>query len=295
MKIFVTGASGFIGGSVAAVLAKRGHVVRGLIRDAGKADLVRDYGIDPIVGALADTDLLEAEAAAADAVINAASSDDRGAADAFVRALAGSNKTLIHTSGTSIVADEALGEPSERVFDEATAFTPERDKVARVELDRAVLAAPGVRSIVLCNSLIYGHALGPPAQSVQLPRLIAEARESGTAHFIGRGLNRWSTVHIADVVDLYEIALHKAGAGTFMFVENGEAAFRDMARAIGDALELGDAQSMDAKTAEARWGREVAVFALSSNSRVRGHRARDVGWRPRHSAVVEWIRSEVRI
>jgi nucleoside-diphosphate-sugar epimerase len=74
--------------------------------------------------------------------------------------------------------------------------------------------------------------------------------ESGTAHYIGRGLNRWSTVHIADVVALYRLALQAAPAATFAFVENGESRFRDMAQAIGESLGLGDAQSLSSSGAE---------------------------------------------
>jgi nucleoside-diphosphate-sugar epimerase len=292
MKIFVTGASGFIGGSVAARLVQAGHEVRGLIRDAAKAADLRAHGIEPVVGTLDDHDLLAREAQAADAVINAASSDNRGAADALIAALAGSGKALIHTSGSSIVGDEAMGEPSERVFSEDTEFTPEPDKEARIALDNAVLAAPGVRGVVLCNTLIYGDALGPKAQSVQLPRLVAQAKASGVAPYIGRGLNRWSNVHIADVADLYLLALDKAPAGTFAFVENGEASFGEMAQAIGEALGL-EARSMVRDAAEALWGREMAVFALGSNSRVRGQRARDLGWTPKHGSVVEWIKAAV--
>jgi nucleoside-diphosphate-sugar epimerase len=294
MKIFITGASGFIGGSVAARLVQAGHMVRGLIRDPARAGDLRVHGIEPVIGTLDDHDLLAREAQAADAVINAASSDNRGAADALITALAGSGKALIHTSGSSIVGDEARGEPSDRVFSEGAPFTPEPDKEARIALDNAVLGAPGVRSVVLCNTLIYGDALGPKAQSVQLPRLVAEARASGVAHHIGRGLNRWSNVHIADVADLYLLALEKALAGTFAFVENGEASFGEMAQAIGEALGLGPAQAMDPAAAEALWGREMAVFALGSNSRVRGRRARDLGWTPKHGSVVEWIKAGVR-
>jgi nucleoside-diphosphate-sugar epimerase len=294
VQVFVTGASGFIGGSVAATLVRRGHTVRGLVRSAEKADICRGFGIDPVIGALADTALLTREARLADAVINAASSDDRGAADTFIAALAGSGKTLIHSSGSSIVADRAKGEPSNAVFDEDTLLTPEPDKRARVALDQAVLKAPGVRAIVLCNSLIYGDALGPPAHSVQLPRLIDEARDSGTAHYIGRGLNRWSTVHIADVVELYLLALQRAPAGLFAFVENGEATFCDMAQAIGRALGLGNAQSMTSEAAEARWGRSTAIFSLGSNSRVRGKRARALGWAPQRTSAEDWITTSVR-
>ena len=97
------------------------------------------------------------------AVINTASSDHRGAVEALIDALAGSGKPLIHSSGSSIVADLAMGEPSERIFDETTPIEPAPDKMARVAIDRRVLTAPGISSVVLCNSMIYGHTLGPPA------------------------------------------------------------------------------------------------------------------------------------
>ena len=289
MRIFVTGASGFIGGSVAAEAVRRGHQVRGLVRSAEKAQACKAFGIAPVLGTLADHDLLTEEAQAADAVVNAASSDDRDAVDALLKALTGSGKALIHTSGSSIVADQANGEPSEAVFDEDHMPTPAADKAARVALDQAILSAPGIRSVILCNALIFGDALGPKARSVQLPLMIDHARESGRAHFVGRGLNRWSTVHIADVVDLYLIALEKAPPGTFAFVESGEAAFRDMAQAIADALELGDPVSMTIEAAVARWGRPRAIYSLASNSRVRSLRTRAWDWSPRHPSVRSWI------
>ena len=294
MNIFLTGASGFIGSSIAARLIAAGHGVRGLVRDPGKAAAVRAIGVEPVIGTLDDAALLTREARAADAVVNAASSDHRGAVEALVAGLAGSGRPLVHTSGSSIVGDEAMGEPSERIFDEDTEFTPAPDKAARVALDRFILGAPGLRPVVLCNSLIYGHSLGVPAESVQLPRLVARARRSGQAGYIGRGLNRWSTVHVADVAELYRLAVEQAEAGTFCFVENGESAFRDMADAIGEALHLGRAVSLPAEAAIAEWGRAHAVFSLGSNSRVRGRRARArLGWSPRHGSAVEWIRHEL--
>ena len=85
MKIFVTGASGYIGGSVAALLVKRGHQVRGLVRDAAKAEGVRAHGITPVLGTLDDAALLEAEARAADAVLTRVHGGDHGLMKAKVR------------------------------------------------------------------------------------------------------------------------------------------------------------------------------------------------------------------
>jgi nucleoside-diphosphate-sugar epimerase len=177
---------------------------------------------------------------------------------------------LLHTSGTSIIGDEAMGEPSDRIVHEDTAFEPLPDKVARVAIDRLVLGAPGIRSVVLCNSMIYGHSMGAPAQSVQIPTRVREAKASGVARYIGRGLNRWSNVHIADVLDLYALALGRAEPGTFAFVESGEEALGEVARTIAAKLGLRSARSMAPDEAIATWGRRTAVFSLGYNSRVRG-------------------------
>lgn len=196
MRIFLTGANGFIGSAVALALTAVGHRVRGLVRDEAKADTISAHGIEPVLGSLDDAAVLEAEARAADAVINTASSDHPGAVETLIAALSGSGKPLIHSSGTSIVADLAMGEPSDRIFDEATPIEPLPERAARVAIDRSVLASAGIRSVVLCNAMIYGDALGPPAQSVQIPALVRQAKASGAVRYIGRGLNRWSNVHI---------------------------------------------------------------------------------------------------
>jgi nucleoside-diphosphate-sugar epimerase len=293
MRIFLTGANGYIGGAVACALIAAGHKVRGLVRSSAKADTVAAHGIEPIIGSLDDTALLQAEAQAANAVINAASSDHRGAAEALIAALAGSSKVLIHSSGSSIVADLAMGEPSDRIFGESTPLTPLTEKAARVAIDRLVLDAPGIRSVVICNSMIYGHRLGPPAQSVQMPALTHQAKVSGVARFIGRGLNRWSNVHIADVAALYVLTLTKAPARTFMYVESGEEALGEIANAIAAKLGLGAAQSWSADDAIAAWGRNMAVFSLGSNSRVRGKAAAALGWSPTHRSIMRWIAEEL--
>jgi len=143
---------------------------------------------------------------------------------------------------------------------------------------------------VLCNTLIYGHGLGLPRESVQLPRLIRQARKSGVVRHVGPGRNIWSNVHIDDVVELYRLALDKTPAGTFYFVESGEASFREMTEAIAKAMHLGPAQDWPLDQAIGEWGYEMASYGLGSNSRVRGTRARDLlGWKPTHTSVIDWI------
>jgi nucleoside-diphosphate-sugar epimerase len=293
MQVFITGANGFIGGAVASALIADGHTVRGLVRNQAKADAVAAHGVEAVVGSLDDAALLQAEARAANAVVNAASSDHRGAVEALIAGLTGSGKPLLHTSGSSIVADLAMGEPCDRIFDEATPIEPEADKAARVAIDRLVLGAPGIRSVVLCNTMIYGNALGAPARSVQIPALVRQAKTSGVARYIGRGLNRWSNVHIADVAALYALAITRAPAGTFMYVESGEEALGEIVRAIAARLGLGAAQSWSAEQAIAAWGRNMAVFSLGSNSRVRGKAAADLGWSPTQRSVTSWITNEL--
>ncbi len=294
MRIFLTGANGFIGGAAASALVAGGHSVRGLVRDRAKADAVKAHGIEPVIGSLDDAALLQAEAVKSEGVVNAANSGHRGAVEALIAGLAGSGKPLIHSSGTSIIADKAMGEPSDRIFHEDTPIAPEPERVARVAIDRLVLDASGIRSVVLCNSMIYGHALGPPAQSVQIPALVQQAKISGVVRYIGRGLNRWSNVHIADVAALYALAIVKAPAASFIYVESGEEALGEVARVIAMRLGLGAAQSWPTEAAIDFWGREKATFSLGSNSRVRGKVAAEVlGWTPRHRSITDWIAREL--
>ncbi len=296
MKVFVTGASGYIGGSIAARLLAAGHGVTGLVRSEAKAGQLEAIGIEPVLGSLDDAPVLTEAARQADAVVNAASSDHRTAIEVLIRALAGSGKPLLHTSGSSIVAQDTRGERSDEIFDEDTPIVPAPEKAARVALDRRVreAAGQGVRSVVLCNTLIYGHGLGLHKDSAQIPTLTEQARRAGVARHIGPGLNVWSHVHVADMADIYLLALERAQAGSFYFVENGESSFREMVHAIATRLGLGAAESWDFDDAVATLGFERAAFSLASNSRVRADRARrELGWAPRQGSVLEWIGKEL--
>jgi nucleoside-diphosphate-sugar epimerase len=295
MKIFVTGATGYIGGSVATKLIERGDQVIGLARSAEAADALKRRGIEPVAGDLnAYTPVAEA-ARRADAVINAANSDNPFVVHALLDGLKGSRKALIQTSGSSVVGSYDNGEPSERIFDEDTPFTPEAEKAGRVAIDQSVLAATkdNVRSIVIRPTLIYGRGIGIAATSIQLPKLIDIARKAGVPGHVGRGLNVWSHVHIADVVALFLLALDKAEPGSLFYAENGEASFKSVAQSIGRMLGMGE------RTKSWTIGEAVdvlgpgAYLSFGSNSRVRGKRSRALGWKPAGGTLANEIENGV--
>jgi nucleoside-diphosphate-sugar epimerase len=283
MRIFITGATGYIGGSVAAKLTERGHAVAGLVRSPDKAAQLKARGIEPVLGTLADFDILAQAAQSADAVINAANADDSFSVDAIVNGLAGSGKPFIHTSGTSVVSDRAAGEYSDAVFNEDSPFEPLPERTMRVAIDCTVLksAQRGIRSIVIRPSLIYGRGHGLNPDSIQIPHLIDLARKHGIARHVGRGLNVWSHVQIDDVVDLYLLALAEAPPCSLFYAENGEASWKSLASAIGRLLGYGgETRDWPIDEAVLEWG-PGAITSYGSNSRVRSLKARKMlGWSP---------------
>ena len=124
MKIFITGASGYIGGSVAAALMAAGHQVSGLARSNGATAALARLGMTPVRGTLDDAEVLAKAAHDADVTVNAANAGHRAAAEAILLGLADTGKTFLHTDGSSIVGTRARGELVETVFDEDTPFTP---------------------------------------------------------------------------------------------------------------------------------------------------------------------------
>jgi nucleoside-diphosphate-sugar epimerase len=293
MRVFLTGASGYIGGSLAAALRGAGHRIVGLYRSLQKAQQAQALGIEAASGTLDDGALLARLARDADAVIHAADADHRAAVESILAALAGSGKPFIHTSGSSIVGDQAWGEPGAMIYDDETPFTPGPGRAARVAVNQRVLAAArdGVRAAVVSPSLIYGPGRGAHRESIQVPRLVALARKSGVARHVGRGENLWSNVHIDDLVDLYLRVLANAPAGASYYAENGEASMRLLCEAISRALGWdGRTQAMTKDEAIAEFGADPAAYTYGSNSRVRATRARrELGWTPRHDALLETL------
>ncbi|HEX4884696.1 MAG TPA: NAD-dependent epimerase/dehydratase family protein [Casimicrobiaceae bacterium] len=293
MKIFVAGAAGYIGGTVADALLRAGHAVTGLVRSPERAAALRERGIVPVVGTLADLAVLATAARAADAVVHAANADDKASVVGLLDALRGSGKAFVHTSGAGIVADGADGEPTDRVHDEATPVAPLPERRPRVALNEAIRAAAGegVRTVVIAPPMIYGRGRGLKTDSAQVPKLFAVARARGAACCIGRGLNVWSNVHVDDLAALYLRVLEAAPPGAFYYAENGEQSIRETAAAIGRRLGVGDrVEGLAPADAASLFGEAAVRLSFGSNCRERAARARsELGWSPSHASLNDEI------
>jgi len=293
MKIFMTGTTGYIGGSVAERLMREGHTISGLVRSESGAEELRKRGIRPVPGSLDDSDVIARASREAEAVVDTAEANHPRVVEAIASALRGSGKPFLHTSGSGIVATVANGERSDSIYDEYSSFTPSVPRMQqRAAIDQVVFdaAKEGVRSVVIRPTMIYGEGRGARKESAQVPALIDNARKAGVGLHIGKGENIWANVHIDDVTELYLLALQKAPAGALYYAENGEEALKNVAASISRMLGFGGkTRNWSPQEAEAALGPK-AHSSFGSNSRVRGKRSRaELGWRPKGIPILEEI------
>lgn len=242
MRVFVTGATGWVGSAVVRELIAAGHKVLGLARsDEGARTLAADGG-EVHRGDLADLDGLRAGAATCDGVIHTAfnhdfsqfqanAETDRRVIEAIGDVLAGSGKPLVTTSGTLIVA---LGSAPGHLCSEKDAPDPALPRVAS-EIATIGLAKRGVRSSVMRLPPSV-HGTGDKGF---MARIIDIARESGVSAYIGDGANRWPAVHRLDAARAYRLALETGEAGSRHHpVGDDGIAIRELAELIGRKLDL---------------------------------------------------------
>jgi nucleoside-diphosphate-sugar epimerase len=289
MHVFLTGATGYIGGAVAAALRAHGHTVIGLARSPEAAEKLRDHGIEPLDGDLGDAASLRRGVALADAVIHAGATrgpamaeTDRAAVEAMLEPLAGSGKAFVYTSGAFVYGDTGDG-----VVDETHPLSATSIIVWRQAVERDVVAAAqrGVRSVVIRVPLVYGNG-----GSFIIPRFLSLARTEGFARYVGSGTNRWSTVHVDDLADLFVGAIDRAEPGTTFNAAAGPTIqWREIAEAIGRAAGAGGkVASWPVEEARSVFGPYAAGFL--ENQQLSPARARErLGWQPVRASVLEDI------
>lgn len=289
MKIFVTGATGFVGSAVVDALLGAGHTVLGLARNDAAADKLDKAGAQAHRGELTDLDTLAAGARACDGVAHLAFIHDfskfqenieidRRAAQAMTTALEGTGKPFVLTSGTALVAPGRVATENDVPVDPTT---------GRAATEQLVLATAnrGVRaSIVRLAPSVHGEG-----DYAFVPMLIDIARRTGVAAYIGDGTNRWPAVHRLDAAQLFRLALEKAAPGTRL---NGAAEegipMREIAQTIGDGLGL-PVQSISADEAAEHFDWFAGFVGLDGATSSAITRL-SLGWEPRQQGLLADIR-----
>jgi nucleoside-diphosphate-sugar epimerase len=286
MRIFVTGASGWIGSAVVPELIGAGHQVLGLARSDASAAAVAGLGAEVLRGDLTDLDVLRAGALDSDGVIHlafmvpsvseAATRTDARAIETFAAALAGSSQPLVVSGGTLV----RPGRPAtER--DELIAAGP---IAARITNMQAALAAAG-RGVRSCLVMLPRSVHGAGDRHGFVPQLIALARAKGVSGYLGDGTSRWPAVHVQDAAVLYRLAVEQAPAGAVLHAVGDEGVpVREIAEAIGRHLNL------PARSLPAAAYADMLVHLLSTDMPASSTITRELmGWKPTHPGLIEDI------
>ncbi|KAH9052953.1 hypothetical protein EDB83DRAFT_2619944 [Lactarius deliciosus] len=311
--IFITGATGYIGGSVLQRLLDHPKSdtfeITALVRNADKATLLNTVGVNTAVASLSDLDKVTELAAASDIIIHTTDAKDHKAAKAILHGLkARHDKTgkipiYIHTSGAGMLMDNAAGLHDTDVIYADT--DPEQieslpDTAAHRLVDREVVAADKegyVRTYIVLPSTIYGIATGKlfdlgisHAHSIQLPAAIRGSLDRGQGGVIGEGKNIWPNVEVHEQAELYQIILDAAlsdpstphGRDGYYFGASDEYRLYDLAKAYSQVLyDLGKGKSPEPTSFTAEEVQKYFGGAwLGSNARCKAERGRALGWKP---------------
>ncbi len=286
MRIFLTGATGYVGGAVFDALIKAGHSVTALVRDQHKAARVAARGAHPVIGNLSDPESYRGAAAAQDGYIHAAFDGlngrgpevDRLALDVLIDAAkrprtaapgTPPSRFIIYTSGTSVLGrtPEPVDEHAPRSPIALVSWRPDHeDRVLAEGSDR-------LRTMVVRPGHVYGGGDGMVGD-------LFKAASNGLVRVVGDGTNRWPLIYDRDLADLYvRLAAHEATHGVYHANDEGDERVNDIVGSIGPYLAFRpDVRHVPLEEARAKMG--IYAEALSLDQVVRSPRARALGWSP---------------
>ena len=287
MRVFITGATGWVGSAIVRELVGNGHQVTGLVRSDGNSALLSAMGATPVLGSLDDLDLLRKGAAEADGVIHTAfginfsrfaemSEQEHRVIELFGEVYKGSDRPIVATAGFFLL-------PRGEMFSEAMFPAPMNPDFPRAPEQSVAMIADQGRCATVVRLPRSVHGRGERHGFV--PMLATVARDKGVSAYIGEGDNLWPSVHRLDAAHLFCLALaHGATGGPFHAVADEGVQYRLIAEAIGRQLGV-PTRSLTMEEALGHFG-PLAMW-VGGNGPASSHRTRErLGWEPKQAGLI---------
>ena len=294
MRVFITGATGFIGKQVVQEFLRNGHQILGLARSDKSAEILTALGAEVARGSLTDADSLKRGASASDGVVHLAFNHDfsdyadaceldRTVIEAIGETLAGTRRPFIVTSGTLLLPHGRLVTEDEH-YDASAAFGAERGKSEDLTLS---LVSKGV-SVMVMRLAPTNHGRG---DAMFIPMLISPARKNGFSAYIDDGRNRWPSTHVLDAAKAYYLAFTKGSAGSIYHATAEEGVpMKDVAEAIGRKLNV-PTVSLDNEDAVAKLG-FIAIPLAQDNPTSSAKTREALGWDPTQPSLLSDLQED---
>lgn len=290
MRLFITGATGFIGTAVVSEFLTAGYEVLGLARSQAARDLLKSWGAEAHAGELSDLESLAAGAKACDGVIHLAfihdfstylanAEVDRRALEAMAGAMEGTGKPLVVTSSAAVLKPGQIGTERD---------APENEGLGSIRAASEQVLAAAERGVRVCAVRLPPSVHGAGDHAF-VPAMIETARRQGFSAYIGEGANRWPAVHRLDAAHLFRLALEKATPGSRLHgVAEEGIPVRDIAETIAQGLGI-PLRSISADEAAAHFG-WLAAFAAIDLPISSTLTQTSLGWHPQQPGLLEDMR-----
>lgn len=316
-RIFITGGTGYIGGSFLQLMWERHYLdqyeIRVLVRDASVAEALQKRGFTAVIGSLDDSELLSHEAESAEIVFSTANCDHKDSVVALLQGLqlqfqqTGQQPIFIHTSGAGVLTEHSIGLGVSPELDRNQSEWDEQDvekhqkigysaphRFVDVEVFKA--AKQGfVKTYLVVPPTVFGVGLGPFAanrMSIQIPRLVYHSLIRRQVMTVGRGDNIWPNVHVADLAELYLVIMNAALTGTapsgvegIYYPASEHFYWKQVSQRIA---EIFDQQKL-LPSPIVTMGLQSGWF-WGSNVRVHPTNSTNLGWKATHGGTAEMIR-----